>query len=70
MKYTPRPAFIKNMADKFMEDFELKKSTYIAIHWNFEKDYEDACKKDQNQGQLRFRKVIWVKFNLKASFAI
>ena len=45
--HTPRPQFVKSIVDKFMETNELQKKNYVSIHWNFEKDFEDACKKNQ-----------------------
>ena len=45
IKYTPRPRFVKDLCDKFQEKKELTRSTFLAIHWNFEKDFKDACDK-------------------------
>ena len=45
--HTPRPKYILNIADKFMASLGLEKKNFVAIHWNFEKDYEDACNKKQ-----------------------
>ena len=50
VKYTPRPSFIQSIADAFMEKEGFAKKTFLSIHWNFDKDYEDACSK--NQGQI------------------
>ena len=47
--HTPRPKYIKTIADKFMADKGLEKKNFISIHWNFEKDYEDACTKKQGE---------------------
>ena len=47
--HTPRPKYIKTIVDKFMADKGLEKKNFISIHWNFEKDYEDACTKKQGE---------------------
>lgn len=36
---------MKDLCDKFQETKELTRSTFLAIHWNFEKDFKDACDK-------------------------
>ena len=49
VKYTPRPRFVLDICDQFQAKFDLTKSTFLAIHWNFEKDFKDACTKKSDQ---------------------
>ena len=49
VKHTPRPQYVHKIAEKFMSEKGLEKKNFVSIHWNFEKDYEDACKKKQGE---------------------
>jgi len=49
VKFTPRPRFVLDICDHFQTKNDLTKTTFLSIHWNFEKDFKDACTKKSDQ---------------------
>jgi len=48
IKYTKRPKYIHQVVDDFFELNSLDKSNYLAIRWDFEKDFSDSCEKKKD----------------------
>lgn len=45
VKYTGRAKYIMDIVELFKSKYDISKPNYLAIHWNFEKDFEDLCDK-------------------------
>jgi hypothetical protein len=48
IKYTKRPKYVHQIVDDFFELHSLDKSNYLAIRWDFEKDFSDSCEKKKD----------------------